>query len=99
MSSQQQPIVGTGPFQSVAIYRLVGPTLTVDASAGTVQVNSSSKFNTNLPLSHYMLITKIMYFINFVKFPVEDAVASVSDWLIGCQVTEALSRTIPAFSD
>ncbi len=99
MSSQQQPIAGVS-FQSSAIFRLVTPTITMDASGGAVQVNANAKFNTNVPLDRFMLITAIKYYLTWTKHSAGiGAVTNVGSWTIGAQITEALGRTIAAFTD
>ena len=97
MSSQTQPIIGAN-FQNVQVFRLVGPTVTVDASGGLVTVNSNAKFNTNLPLDRYALITKITYFVTWTKLPVSEP-DNLASWNLFAQLTEALARTSPVATD
>src|SRR5229473_658456 len=96
-----QVLVGSNVFGSARVYRLVGPAITVDASGGVIQVNANTKFNTNLPLDRYMLITQIKYFITWTKMPASPAVggANIGSWNIFAQLTEALARTVPTTTD
>src|SRR5712691_649753 len=93
------PLIGSNIYQSQNAFRLVGPAVTVDASGGAVQVNANTKFNTNLPLTQYMLITKIVYFLTWTKLPAVTAGSNIGSWNVYAQLTEALARTIPTALD
>lgn len=95
MSSQVQPI---STFPNV--YRLISPVVTVDASGGSTEVDANSKFNTNIPLDYYMLVTEVDWIVNELIHP-NLGTASVLGISIASfyQLTEALARTIPATTD
>ncbi len=97
MSSQVQPI---GTFPSV--FRIISPSITSDASGGAVQTNANAKFNTNVPLDRYMLITEVDW--NVVHAKSANIVNQTTNnqrfsWQIIGQLTEALARTAVAGSD
>ena len=94
-------VAGTTVIQagSPYAYRIVGPSVVADASGGLVQVNANVKFTTNIPLTHYMVINRILYFLTWTKLPVADGTNNVGNWSVGMQITEAQSRTIANFAD
>lgn len=94
MSSQVQAI---GTFPSA--YRLISPTVTVDASGGAVTVNGNSKFATNLPIDRYALITQVTWYVAIRKSQVFNAVNVDNIWQYQGQLTEALARTVVALND
>lgn len=93
------PLIGSSALQTTQIYRLVGPAVVVDASAGQVQVNANTKFNTNIPIDRFMLVTRILYFLTWTKLPAIGANANVGSWNVFAQLTEALARTVPTATD
>src|SRR5713101_5124509 len=90
---------GVTAVQFSQVYRLIMPAVVTDATAGTVQVNGNTKFNTNIPLDQYMIVNRIMWFITFTKLPAVGANEFLSSWTIFPQLTEALARTVAAASD
>src|SRR5713101_2805403 len=94
MSSQVQPI-GTLP----SAYRLITPALTVDASGGTVEVDGNTKFNTNIPLDRYMLITVVNWYLTTLALPQIGTGAYNAVWHQEFQLSEALARTVVTFAD
>lgn len=96
MSSQVQPI---GTFPSA--FRLVSPVVAIDASGGAVEVDGNAKFNTNLPLDRYALITKVWWVMSNLKLPRFDSLATAQQvtWGAFAQLTEALARTAPVTTD
>jgi hypothetical protein len=93
MSSQVQP-VGTVPIT----YRVIAPAQTIDATGGTTEVDANAKFNTNLPLDRYMLITQTDVYVTVLTGPVFGAGSGSHSSHVEWQLTEALARTAPVFS-
>lgn len=94
MSSNVQAI-GTTP----STYRLISPTVTVDASGGTVEVDGNSKFNTNIPFDYFALITQLTWYVAIRKSQVFNAVNVDNIWQYQAQLSEALARTKVALND
>lgn len=94
MSSQVQP-VGTLPN----VYRLVSPTVVADATGGTTRVDANSKFNTNIPLDRYMLITEVDWFWGTVTQEAFGTTGTRNVWQRQGQLTEALARTAVQLTD
>lgn len=84
---------GTGP------YRIVSPTLEVDATGGTVEVDGNTKFNTNLPLGMGMLVTDIEWIVPMIEAIGPPTATANNGWQILFQLTEALARTKVAQND
>lgn len=84
---------GTGP------YRIVSPTVEVDASGGTSLVSANSKFNTNLPLGFGMLITDIEWIVALQEGITPTLSTGNDIWQIIYQLTESLARTAVAQND
>lgn len=97
MSSQQQPVFGALPDPNV--YKLVSPTVLVDASGGTVVVNANTKFNSNLPIDRAAAITEIDWIMSYAKSQQVSNAPNESHWQDVGQLTEALARTAPTLTD
>lgn len=86
---------GIGTVNVPPVYRLVSPTVTVDATGGAVEVDGNSKFNTNIPLDKGMAITAVNWFVTLKANPPSTSYISQMQ----AQITEALARTKVALTD
>lgn len=84
---------GTGP------YRIVSPTVEVDATGGNTEVDANKTFNTNLPLGFGMNVTDIEWIYAMIDTPGPPAATASSMWQIIAQLTESLARTKVAQTD
>lgn len=84
---------GTGP------YRITSPTVEVDATGGTVEVDNNSKFSTNLPVGMGMLITDVEWVVAMIDSVGAPTASAGNIWQVLAQLTEALARKVVAQSD
>lgn len=75
-----------------AIYRLITPTVTVDATGGNTEVDGNKTFVTNLPLNYYMDILRVNWFATVKSNTNIDGSAAIISQ-IQAQICESTSRT------
>jgi len=75
-----------------AIYRLVTPTVTADATGAATEVDANKTFVTNLPLNYYLSIQRIRWFAT-IKATTNFLQAANSIQQIQAQIVESQNRT------